>query len=166
MGKIDLELTEVDLCQVARSIVDEFSWEAQEKGIELRAKCPEGGCPPVVGDLPKLRDSIMNLVDNAIRYTEKGSVEVSVVSEGDGVLVNVKDTGAGIDPTEAKNLFKSFRRGEVGRRNWTEGSGLGLYIAHEFVALHGGRIWVDSEGKGRGTTFHIRVPLKRLGRAA
>jgi signal transduction histidine kinase len=166
MGKIDLELGEVDLCTVARSIVDELSWEAQEKGIELHARCSEPGVPSVTGDLSKLRDSIMNLVDNAIRYTDKGSVEVSVVSEGDDVVVRVADTGAGIDPAEAKALFKSFRRGDVGRKKWVEGSGLGLYIAQQFIALHRGKIWAESKGKGLGTTFHIRIPVRRLDRAA
>jgi signal transduction histidine kinase len=165
MGHIELELADVNLCQVARSIVDEFSWEAQQKGIQLRANCTEP-VPPVIGDLAKLRDSIMNLVDNAIRYTEKGSVEVSVASDGDNIEVAVADTGAGIDPAEAQNLFESFRRGDVGRRNWTEGSGLGLYIAQEFVALHQGKIWAESKGKGQGSTFHIRVPVRRLDRAA
>jgi signal transduction histidine kinase len=166
MGKIDLELGEVDLCQVARSIVDEFSWEAQEKGIELKTTCPDRGVPVIVGDISKLRDSIMNLVDNAIRYTEKGSVTIAVLNDGDSVLVNVIDTGAGIDPQDARNLFKSFRRGDVGRKNWTEGSGLGLYIAQQFVMLHRGKIWAESKGKGSGSTFHIRVPVKRLNRAA
>jgi signal transduction histidine kinase len=166
MGKIDLELGAVDLCKVARSIVEELSWEAQEKGIVLRATCSEAGVPSVTGDLSKLRDSIMNLVDNAIRYTDKGSVEVSVVSEGNDILVRVADTGAGIDPAEAKALFKSFRRGDVGRKKWVEGSGLGLYIAQQFIALHRGKIWAESKGKGQGSTFHIRIPVRRLDRAA
>jgi signal transduction histidine kinase len=145
------ELGDVDLCKVAKSIVEELSWEAQEKGIVLRATCSEAGVPSVTGDLSKLRDSIMNLVDNAIRYTDKGSVEVSVVSEGNDILVRVADTGAGIDPAEAKGLFKSFRRGDVGRKKWVEGSGLGLYIAQEFIALHRGKIWAESKGKGQGS---------------
>ena len=166
MGKIELELSEVDLCKVAGSIVEELSWEAEEKGIELHASCVEREVPPVTGDMPKLRDSIMNLVDNAIRYTDKGSVDVSVAKEGDDVVVRVTDTGAGIDPGDAKNLFESFRRGDVGRRRWTEGSGLGLYIAQQFVTLHGGEIWAESKGKGFGSTFHIRIPLPTLDRAA
>ena len=166
MGRIDLELGDVDLCSVARSVVDEFSWEAEEKGIELRADCAHRGVPTVTGDLPKLRDSIMNLVDNAIRYTEQGSVVVTVGSEAGKVVVKVQDTGAGIDPGEVGALFSSFRRGDVGRRQWTEGSGLGLYIAQEFVTLHGGRIWAESAGKGRGSTFSIEIPVRRMDLAA
>jgi signal transduction histidine kinase len=165
-GKIELELAEVDLCSVARSVVEEFSISAEEKGIELRASCAERGVPTLIGDVQKLRDCILNLVDNAIRYTDKGSVEVSVGREGDDVVVRVKDTGAGIDHADAGKLFESFQRGDVGRKQWMDGSGLGLYIAHEFVTLHGGKIWAESAGKGKGSTFVIRLPLHRRDMAA
>lgn len=161
MGRIELEMADVDLCTLARSVVEEFGMAAEEKGIELHAKCPARGVPSFTGDVQKLRDSILNLVDNAIRYTNEGRVEVSVNREGDDVVVGVTDSGPGIDEAEMRALFASFRRGDVGRRQWTEGSGLGLYIAQQFVALHGGVIWAESAGKGRGSTFFIRLPLHR-----
>jgi signal transduction histidine kinase len=71
----------------------------------------------------------------------------------------VEDTGPGLDADETKRLFESFQRGQVGRKHWSEGSGLGLYIAKEFVTLHGGAIWAESPGKGLGSTFFIRIPL-------
>jgi len=159
MGKIELEMGEVDLCEVATSVVDEFSMVAEEKGIGLHASCPTDGVPMVAGDKQKLRDSVLNLVDNAIRYTEKGSVEVSVRREINDLVVRVEDTGPGLDADEARTLFESFQRGQVGRKHWVEGSGLGLYIAREFVTLHGGAIWAESPGKGLGSTFFIRIPL-------
>jgi signal transduction histidine kinase len=159
MGKIDLEMAEVDLCEVAKSVVEEFGMVAEEKGIGLHASCPTGGVPVVAGDKQKLRDSVLNLVDNAIRYTEKGSVEVSVVREINDLVVRVEDTGPGLDADEARTLFESFQRGQVGRKHWAEGSGLGLYIAREFITLHGGAIWAESPGKGLGSTFFIRIPL-------
>lgn len=166
MGRIELELDEVDLCQVVMSVVEEFSVAAEERGIELTATCPRRGVPAVRADLEKLRGSILNLVDNAIRYTKEGSIRVSVYSESDDVVVSVADTGAGIDEAEMRALFESFKRGDVGRRQWTEGSGLGLYIAQQFVTLHGGKIWAESAGKGRGSTFFIRLPLDRSELAA
>jgi signal transduction histidine kinase len=166
MGKIEMEAVEVDLCKVARSVVEEFSNAAGEKGIELKATCAEPALPPIVGDTQKLRDSVMNLVDNAIRYTDKGSVEVSVRREDDDIVVQVRDTGAGIDQRDARALFESFQRGDVGRKRWTEGTGLGLYIAQQFVTLHGGKIWVESAGKGMGSSFFIRLPLPGRQQAA
>jgi signal transduction histidine kinase len=159
MGKIALDLAEVDLCEVVKSVVDELGMVAEEKGIALHASCPPGGVPLVAGDKQKLRDSVLNLVDNAIRYTEKGSVEVSVRRETNDLVVRVADTGPGLDPDEARNLFQSFRRGQVGRKHAPEGTGLGLYIAKEFVALHRGSVWAESPGKGRGSSFFIRIPL-------
>lgn len=159
MGKIQLEMGEVDLCEVVKSVVEEFAMVAEEKGIELHASCPTGGVPVVAGDKQKLRDSVLNLVDNAIRYTEKGSVEVSLRREINDLVVRVEDTGPGLDADEARTLFNSFQRGQVGRKHWVEGSGLGLYIAKEFITLHGGAIWAESPGKGLGSTFSIRIPL-------
>lgn len=159
MGKIDLEMEEVDLCEIVKSVVDEFGMVAKEKGIGLHGSCPTGGVPVVAGDKQKLRDSVMNLVDNAIRYTEKGSVTVSLRREINDLVVRVEDTGPGLDADEARTLFDSFQRGQVGRKQWAEGSGLGLYIAREFITLHGGAIWAESRGKGLGSTFFIRIPL-------
>jgi signal transduction histidine kinase len=159
LGKIDLEISDVDLCEVVNSVVDEFSIVAEEKGIGLHASCPPDGVPIVAADKQKLRDSVLNLVDNAIRYTEKGSVEASVSREINDLVVRVKDTGPGLDADEARTVFNSFQRGKVGRKKSAEGSGLGLYIAKEFVTLHGGTIWAESPGKGLGTTFFIRIPL-------
>ena len=159
MGKIELETAEVDLCEVVKSVVEELRMGAEKKGLGLQASCPTDAVPAVAGDKQKLRDSVLNLVDNAIRYTEKGSVEVSVHREINDVIVRVRDTGPGLDAEEAKTLFESFQRGQVGRKSWAEGSGLGLYIAREFIALHGGEIWAESPGKGLGTTFVIRIPL-------
>jgi signal transduction histidine kinase len=121
----------------------------------------------VAGDKQKLRDCVLNLVDNAIRYTEKGSVEVSVGREINDLVVRVEDTGLGLDADEARTLFESFQRGKVGRKQWVEGSGLGLYIAKEFITLHGGAIWAESPGKGLGSTFFLRIPLdgKKVGGA-
>jgi signal transduction histidine kinase len=159
MGKIELEIGEVDLCEIVKSVVDEFGMAAEAKGIGLHASCPTGGVPIVAGDKQKLRDCVLNLVDNAIRYTDKGSVEASVRREVNDLVVRVEDTGPGLDAEEARTLFESFQRGQVGRKHWAEGSGLGLYIAKEFITLHGGAIWAESPGKGLGSTFFIRIPL-------
>jgi len=159
LGKIALDVEEVDLCEIVKSIVEELGVVAAEKGIALHVSCPPGGVPVVAGDKQKLRDSVLNVVDNAIRYTDKGSVAVSVRRESNDLVVRVEDTGPGLDPDEAKALFESFQRGQVGRTHWAEGSGLGLYIAKEFITLHGGAIWAESPGKGLGSSFFMRVPF-------
>ena len=159
MGKITLDVGDVDLCEVVKSVVEELGVVAEEKGIGLHASCPPAGVPIVAGDKQKLRDCVLNVVDNAIRYTDVGSVEVSLRRERNALVVRVQDTGPGLDPDEAKMLFESFQRGQVGRQHSAEGSGLGLYIAKEFITLHGGAIWAESRGKGLGSSFFIRIPL-------
>ena len=156
-----MELEDVDLCRVITGVIKELTPAAEEKGIELRASCPEAGLPTFTGDMHKLRDSILNLVDNAIRYTSKGGVSVSLGREDDDIVVRVRDTGPGVHEEEMNALFDSFQRGVVGRREWAEGTGLGLYIAQQFVAMHGGKIWAESAGPDKGSTFHIRLPLRR-----
>jgi signal transduction histidine kinase len=143
-----------------KSVVEELGVVAGEKGIGLHASCPPGGVPIVAGDERKLRDCVLNVVDNAIRYTDNGGVEVSVRRESKDLIVRVKDTGPGLDPDEARTLFESFQRGQVGRKHSAEGAGLGLYIAKEFITLHGGAIWAESRGKGFGSSFFIRIPLR------
>src|SRR5262249_34530398 len=146
-------------CEIVTSVVDELGAAAEEKGIELHASCPPDGVPVVSGDKAKLRDSVLNLVDNAIRYTDQGSVEVTLRAEPNDLVVRVQDTGPGLDRDEARTLFESFQRGRAGRKRWSEGSGLGLYIAKEFITLHGGSIWAESPGKGLGSSFFLRIPL-------
>ena len=114
MGKIELEMGEVDLCEVVKSVVDELGMVAEEKGIALHVSCPTGGVPVVAGDKQKLRDCVLNLVDNAIRYTEKGSVDVSLRREINDLVVRVEDTGPGLDADGDKN---ALRRASSGGRS-------------------------------------------------
>jgi len=158
VGKVALDVRDVDLCEVLKSVVEELGVVAEEKGIGLHASCPVDGVPMVAGDKQKLRDSVLNIVDNAIRYTDKGSVEVSMRRDSNDLVVRVEDTGPGLDAEEARTIFESFRRGQVGREH-SEGSGLGLYIAKEFITLHGGAIWAESPGKGLGSSFFMRIPI-------
>ena len=74
--------------------------------------------------------------------------------------INISDTGDGLGQEEISHLFTSFTRGKTGIRLWAEGAGLGLYIAKKFLELHNGKIWVESLGKGRGSTFYIELPIR------
>jgi signal transduction histidine kinase len=111
-------------------------------------------------DVDKIKDVVLNLIDNAIKYSPKGSVAVSAESDGKVVHVMVKDSGVGIAPEEARNLFSKFVRGSGIARVEPNGSGLGLFIAKKITEEHGGRIWVESEGEGKGSTFQFEIPVK------
>jgi len=116
--------------------------------------------PKISVDREKIRQVIMNVVDNAIRYTEKGGVTVQIKNQKSKIKIIVKDTGAGLTKYELSKMFESFSRGAAGTRLYTEGVGLGLYVAKRFVEMHHGKIWAESKGKGKGSTFYIELPIK------
>ena len=100
------------------------------------------------------------LLDNAIKYTPQGGrVDVSLCTDDGLAVIEVVDTGIGIDPSDCERVFERFYRVDKARSRELGGTGLGLAIARKFVELHRGRIWVESE-EGRGSTFYVAVPLK------
>ena len=100
------------------------------------------------------------MIDNAIRYTDKGGVKVKAYKINDKIRIEVSDTGAGMTKEELSKIFESFSRAGAGTRLYTEGVGLGLYVARRFVEMHNGKIWAESPGKGKGSTFFIELPIK------
>lgn len=113
----------------------------------------------VIGDAASLRRAILNVVDNAAKYTAAGGkVEVALTTEGHDAIVSVTDTGAGIDPADTERIFQPFVRVDAARARDTGGAGLGLAIARSIVVAHGGSIGVSSR-PGAGSTFTIRLPL-------
>jgi signal transduction histidine kinase len=118
---------------------------------------------PILADLDEVRAAVSNLIDNAVKYSDK-EVQVTVETamlDRRHVGVRVQDRGPGIPKTELKQIFKRFHRvpGPVGKR--VPGTGLGLYIVRSVAKRHGGRAWAESEGPGRGSTFVLQLPIAR-----
>lgn len=163
-GKIEVQKESVNIEKLAQEVVNELSIKAKGKNIDLNMKTPEGKLPSFFLDTEKTRNILLNILDNAIRYTEKGSVNVKIVPKYENeilvaVQIQIQDTGEGMEQEEIEGLFESFRRGKAGQQTWTEGAGLGLYIAKRFLELQGGIISAVSEGKGKGSTFTIELPV-------
>ncbi|MEK7542677.1 MAG: ATP-binding protein [Patescibacteria group bacterium] len=157
-GKMKLELESTDIGEIAKSVVDELQLKAEEKGLKLVLKKLASGSLQMQADKEKIRNVILNLIDNAIHYTKQGSITTTVAEENNQLHLAVQDTGEGMTEEEIAKLFKSFSRGEAGEKLSTEGAGLGLYIAKQFVEMHKGKIWATSSGKGKGSTFHVEIP--------
>jgi len=117
------------------------------------------------GDEEKIYSVITNLLLNAINYTTRGGKIwiQSIINEG-SIKVSVKDNGIGLDDIEKKQLFRPFGKIERYGKGWdiiSEGMGLGLYLSKEIMNLHGGKIWVESNGRNKGTTFYFSLPIVR-----
>lgn len=155
-GKLVLEKELCDMSEIVAEVLGEFDHQVSVKGIELTFKQPEKGSA-VMCDPERIRHAVANLIDNAIKYTPEGSIEVSMEIRENKELIKVKDTGVGLKPDEANHLFEKFVRASGGSRINANGSGLGLYIVKKIVEGHDGKVWVESPGEGRGSTFYIEL---------
>jgi len=162
-GRIELKLEKASMEEIISSVVEELKNEAAIKDIYLKFEKPKKPLPQVLADKDKIRQAIMNLIDNAIRYTSEGGITVNTNVLDSKLQIMVSDTGEGMTEEEMSNLFESFSRGTAGARFWTEGAGLGLYVAKKFVEMQKGKIWAESQGKNKGSTFYIEIPIGQRG---
>jgi signal transduction histidine kinase len=155
-GQIVQEMKEMSLRQVIKNSIDGQRNLAEEKGIKLKVEISEG-LPRIKGSAPRIQQVVTNLVNNAINYTEKGTVTVRVQEQGRDLLVEVTDTGIGIPPDDMPRLFEDFFRAS---NVAIKGTGLGLSISRRIVEAHGGRIWVESPVRGTdgGSRFSFTLP--------
>ncbi len=155
-GGMKYEMVIFDLSQVAEDEAKDFTMAAEKKGLKLNFEKDESTYCTVNGDKEKIRQIIINFIDNSIKYTKEGKVNISVRNKGDKVLFCVKDTGVGMSEEIKESLFHKFARGDGSRMN-TTGSGLGLYLAKQIVEAHHGRVWVESDGPGKGSAFYMEL---------
>ena len=161
-GKMDLEEAPFDVRGCIESAVELVGPSAAKKGIEV-AYWIEPGTPEVaVGDVSRLRQILLNLLNNAVKFTEQGEVAVTVSSAPAGSAgklgfeVTVRDTGIGIPPDRIDRLFRSFSQADVSTSRRFGGTGLGLAISRRLAELMDGTVWVESTGvPGEGSTFHL-----------
>ena len=127
------------------------------KGLYLRTDIP-ADLPSLFGDRTRIREVVLNLLSNAGRFTERGGVTIKVRSRDGGIVTSIADTGPGISEEHLERIFEPFHQADGSIRRRYGGSGLGLSISKQFIELHDGTIWVESE-RNKGTTFHFRLPI-------
>ncbi len=164
-GKMELNFEEVQLAEMATSVMSTAKGLVKEKPIQLLQRIPQN-MPAVRGDTMRVRQVLLNLISNASKFTDQGSitVEASVQKGPNGkmeALINVVDTGPGISEEDQKKLFQAFSQVDGSATRKSGGSGLGLSICANLVQLHGGRIGIHSE-VGKGSTFWFTLPLFNL----
>lgn len=155
-GKMNYKFENVDACKLIQDIFDELKPLADKKKLEFSMDASTKGCW-ISADIQNVRQVFQNLIENAIKYTDSGFVKIRTETYGAEFLFSVSDSGMGISKDLLPHLFEEFRR-EVATKN-IEGTGLGLFIAHEIVRAHRGEIWVESDGLGKGSKFLVKFPL-------
>jgi signal transduction histidine kinase/CheY-like chemotaxis protein len=156
-GRLVLHRDWVSLAEVVDSAVAVVHPLIQKKQVQLRVSVP-GQLPRLYCDRTRIRQVILNLLSNAARFTEEGSITVRAARRDSSVVVSIEDTGPGIPPEESAVIFEPFSQSPSGRSTDVGGSGLGLAISRRFVALHGGRMWLEST-LGSGSSFSFELPL-------
>lgn len=164
-GKVELEQEPISVQELVNNVFTIMQFKAEEKGLGLIKDIPAENLT-VLGDATRLRQILINLIGNAIKFTEKGLVTTSLESERVGDKINVhfivSDTGIGIDQDRMEKIFQSFEQAYSDTSRKFGGTGLGLSISKKLVELHGGKIWVESE-KGKGSQFHFTIPYDIAG---
>jgi PAS domain S-box-containing protein len=164
-GKLDLEAIEFGLRSGLDDMMKALGVRAHAKGLELACRVERDVRDDLIGDPGRLRQILVNLVGNAVKFTETGEVVVRVCRESetvDGVVLrfSVTDTGIGVPAAKRDMIFEAFTQADGSTTRGYGGTGLGLSISARLVALMGGRIWVESE-EGRGSTFHFTARFDR-----
>lgn len=155
-GQVTLLQTSFALSDAIEKTVKTVAPMAAQKGIDLKLAIGEG-VAEITTDRRRLEQILLNLCNNAVKFTETGQVRIDCHGEADVYLIAVTDTGIGIPPQEIPNLFQSFHQIDTGLTRKYEGTGLGLSICKKLVDMMGGTIEVDSQ-PGRGSTFTLRLP--------
>jgi two-component system sensor histidine kinase/response regulator len=168
-GKLDLELIECDLRSVLEATAKALSLLAQGKGLELTCEIEPDVPDVIVADPTRLRQIVLNLMGNAIKFTEHGEVAVTAALDSSGgesmqLHITVRDTGLGIPPEKQKSIFAAFSQADSSTTRKYGGTGLGLTICSRLVELMHGKIWVES-APGHGSTFHFTARVG-LGKSA
>ena len=163
-GRLDLECTNFDLRETLENLADLFGRQAADKGLELLIRM-DGDTPCVLrGDAHRLRQILINLISNAIKFTQKGEVAVTTYCEkmaaSEAMLhFSVRDTGSGINHDQIRQLFSEYSQADSSTARLYGGSGLGLATSRQLVTLMGGEINAESE-PGKGSTFHFTIKVK------
>ena len=156
-GRLAFQFEKGDIDKIIKEIVGSLTLAAKGKKIKLEYISPAVKPPPFYFDESKMTEVVSNLVDNAIKYTQKGWVKVILKNGRKKVRIIVADSGIGISKGELKYIFEKFQRGREINNIHTEGTGLGLFVCQKIVEAHKGRIWAESAGKGRGSRFIVEL---------
>ena len=162
-GKGILSLEEVRVEDLIKNVIEELKPQAKEKNLYLEVSFPENPLPKMKLDKKRMFMVFVNLIDNGIKHTLKGGIKLFLeyLKDKNSILFSVKDTGIGIPREELPFIGQMpFERGRKAKELTPLGKGIGLYLSRLVVEAHGGKLWTESEGIGKGSVFYIELPVK------
>ena len=159
-GEMEYIFSDLNLDIFLEEIVQEFQTIARQSGLEFNYINNTENIT-LRADKNKIRQVVSNIIDNSLKYTKEGKVDVSVKTYEDDVIISIKDTGVGIQKEQADDIFNKFARADQAVKMNVVGNGLGLFVAKIMVEAHEGKIWVESDGLGKGSTFYISLPIAK-----
>ncbi len=159
-GRMEYNFVTVDVAPILKSVVVGLTKVAREKGLTLTVEHVDENVM-VLADIGKLTQIISNLIDNSIKYTPTGGITMSLrkVTKDGVARIEIHDTGIGLNKESIAKLFDKFARADNGKQVNVGGTGLGLFLVKTFVVAHLGKVWVESPGEVKGSTFIIEIPL-------
>ena len=157
-GQLTLSLNDYSMKEIVQTVFTAVESLAAEKKLALKVTVPPD-LPPGKGDERRISQVLLNLVGNAIKFTEVGEVRVQATASDGAFLISVSDTGPGISEADQQKIFEEFQQADSSSTRKKGGTGLGLSIAKRIIELHGGRMWVESS-PGEGSTFWFTVPVR------
>lgn len=157
-GEIEYILEDINISEFIEKTLKSFEPIFIQNKVKLIKIIPKNDLN-IRGDINKTRQIISNIVDNSLKYTPTGSIEIELKNDSKFATISVKDTGIGIPVDKLNNIFKKFNRTEQAISQSVTGTGLGLYVAKIMTESQGGKIWAESKGPGFGSTFYIKLPL-------
>src|SRR3989338_1868304 len=158
-GKMKYEFSDFNLDDLVNEVANEQRPSVEKKGLKLESASPADKVM-VHADRGKIKQVIMNLLDNAVKYTPAGQIIIALAKQDGKARLSVRDTGSGIKPETMSHLFQKFSRASDASKYNLFGTGLGLYLASELLKAHNGKIWAESEGDGKGSTFFVELPVE------
>jgi signal transduction histidine kinase len=159
-GRMKYDFIDIELAPLVEKAVKDFTPNAEKKGLTVSfVSDPALKGKKAKVDVSKMNEVLNNLLDNSIKYTPKGGLSVKLEKVAAGARFTIEDTGIGMSQETIGKLFKLFSTGAESLKVNTSSTGVGLYITKAHVEAHGGRIWAESDGEGKGSRFIMELPL-------
>ncbi|MEI7777563.1 MAG: ATP-binding protein [bacterium] len=158
-GRMQYDFSTFDFKELTKTVVEELKPVSDKAGLNVTFDFNVNDTYIIKADQGKIKQVLSNLLDNSIKYTPKGWIKVELSKKNPGSLIEltIQDTGVGIKPEVLPRLFEKFTRAPDASKTNIMGTGLGLYVAKKMIESHNGKIWAESEGAGKGSTFHIEL---------